>query len=154
MTVETTSRELLSQEAPRQRAVPMPPEEDRTPAIERLHALVRKGYVAELGGHNESDMIVLRHLGRAPDLVLRGDGVVEPFDGRIPRHKRLVQIPQPFAADKVAEQLRFMKFLESVPRASLRDRTRPWRRKYVYFPLVLAALWGFSILLTGTLANL
>lgn len=116
--------------------------------FERLHALVRKGYVAAIGTDRATDVIVLRHLGKAPDLVLRSNGVVEGFAGRRPLHKRHVEPPAPIAPGGDAEQLRFMKFLEGVPAASLRDRTRPWRHKYVYFPAVMIVLWGLCMTLT------
>ena len=50
------------------------------PVIERLHALVRKGYRPEIGAGAATDRIVLRHPGRAPDLVLHADGTVEGLE--------------------------------------------------------------------------
>lgn len=122
-------------------------------AFERLHALVRKGYIAEIGKDTGTDVIVLRHLGKAPDLVLRGNGVVEGLDGRRPWHKKGIEAPPSIAADGDAEQLRFMKFLDGVPRATLRDRTRPWRHKYVYFPAVLFVIWGICMALTALMLS-
>ena len=58
--------------------------EQPSPVFERLHALVRRGYVANIGTDADTDTVVLRHLGKAPDLVLHGDGVVEGFEGRRP----------------------------------------------------------------------
>jgi hypothetical protein len=118
-----------------------------SPALERLHALVRKGYVPEIGTGTATDLIVLRHVGRAPDLVLHADGAVEGYEGRVPRFKRDVEPPPRFGS-QVAEQLRFMKFLDSVPRASLWDRTRRFRHKYVYVPVAFAILVGLHILIT------
>lgn len=119
------------------------------PTFERLHALVRKGYKPVIGTDRDTDAIVLRHLGKAPDLVLHADGSIAPFSGRWPRHKRKVAAPAPFGASQVAEQLRFMQFLEAVPKASLRDRTRPWRHKYVYLPVVGTFLVGIHIACTA-----
>src|SRR5687768_8813374 len=72
--------------------------ETPAPVLERLHALVRKGYRPEIGADTATDIIVLRHVGRAPDLVLHGDGTVEGFDGRRPLYKRNVDAPPAFAA--------------------------------------------------------
>jgi hypothetical protein len=124
-----------------------------SPVLERLHALVRKGYRPEIGKDTETDVIVLRHLGRAPDLVLHSNGVVEGFPGRRPRFKREIDAPPPFGADQIAEQLRFMRFLDTIPRASLRDRTRRWRHKYIYFPLVFAILLGIHLAFTAIILD-
>lgn len=126
----------------------LPAVADRPAVFERLHALVRKGYVAEIGTATGTEIIVLRHLGKAPDLVLRSNGVVEGHDGRRPWHKRTIDAPAAIGADGDAEHLRFMKFLDTVPPPTFRDRTRPWRHKYVYFPAVLVLLWGLCLALT------
>lgn len=118
------------------------------PAFERLHALVRKGYIPNIGAESGTDVIQLRHLGKAPDLVLHADGAIEPLEGRLPRHKKRIQIPAPIAADRDADHLKFMKFLETVPLPSFRDRTRPFRRKYLYVPAVLVAIWAICFLFT------
>jgi hypothetical protein len=123
---------------------PAPP----PPAVERLHALVRKGYAPEFGTGTATDLVVLRHLGRAPDLVLHADGSVEGHDGRIPRFKKDVEPPPAFATS-LAEQLRFMKFLDSVPKASLRDRTRRFRHRYIYVPIVFALLVALNLAITA-----
>ena len=160
MMVETPPRNLVVQPdgslvpeaaAPAPDPVPAP---GRSPAFERLHLLVRKGYVAEIGVDSASDTIVLRHLGKAPDLVLHSDGLVEGYEGRRPRYKRNIDAPAAISAERDAEHLRFMKFLDTVPRASLRDRTRPWRTKYVYIPFVLLAVWGVCLLFTAALMDL
>lgn len=127
------------------------PAQRQSPAFERLHALVRKGYRPVIGTEAATDVVVLHHLGSAPDLVLHGDGVVEGWEGRRPRHKRNVDAPAAIAADRDAEHLRFMKFLETVRPPSLRDRTRPWRKKYVYVPVVLIAIWLICFAFTAML---
>lgn len=127
--------------------------EPPSPVLERLHALVRKGYRPEIGKDTETDLVVLRHLGKAPDLVLRSNGIVEPYPGRWPRHKRSIEAPLPFRADDVAEQLRFMRFLDTIPKASLRDRTRRFRHKYIYFPLVFAILLGIHLAFTAMIVE-
>ncbi len=119
---------------------------NRSAPFERLHALVRKGYSATLGTDNEDGSIVLKHLGKAPDLVLRPDGTIAEHEGRRPWHKRHVASPGLIPAERDADQIKFMKFLDTVPKASLRDRTRPWRKKYIYVPVVLLIFWGLSLL--------
>lgn len=123
------------------------PEAAPSLVVERLHALVRKGYVPEIGTGTATDRIVLRHVGRAPDLVLTADGIVEGCGGRVPRYKKDVEPPPAFAVS-LAEQLRFMQFLDSVPKASLRDRTRRFRHKYVYLPLAFAVLVAIHVFVT------
>jgi hypothetical protein len=56
-------------------------------------------------------------------------------------------------SEDAASQVAFLTFLDRVPRATLRDRTRRWRTKWVYGPLFLAVLWGISLLITALLAN-
>ena len=126
--------------------------DSRSPVLERLHALVRKGYSAEIGAKAQTDVVVLRHLGKAPDLVLHPDGSIEGWDGRRPWHKKNIEAPAGLAPDRDGE-LQFLKFLDTVPKASLRDRTRPWRKKYVYFPAVLIIVWGICLALTGIIMN-
>jgi hypothetical protein len=123
-----------------------------SPVLERLHALVRKGYSADIGTKADTDVVVLKHLGKAPDLVLHPDGVIEGWDGRRPWHKKDIDAPVGISPDRDGE-LRFMKFLDTVPKASLRDRTRPWRKKYVYFPVVLIVVWGICMALTALIVN-
>lgn len=129
-----------------------PPQKEER-AFERLHALSRKGYVADLGTETPSGGIVLRHLGKAPDLLLHPDGMVEEHDGRVPWHKRKVTGPGNIAAREDADQVRFLKFIETVPKPTLRDRTRPWRKKYIYVPIVLLIVWGLSLAFTAMLAS-
>lgn len=118
------------------------------PAFERLHALVRKGYVANIGAGAASDSVELRHLGKAPDLVLHGDGMIEGLDGHRPWHKRSIEPPAPIPAETDGDHLRFMKFLDTVPPTTLRDRTRPWRRRYIYIPAGLLVFWGLCLAFT------
>ena len=134
-------------------AVKAPMPKSRSLVIERLHALVRKGYKAELGTKVDSDFVVLRHLGRTPDLVLHEDGTLEGLDGRRPRYKRHIDPPAIIGGRSDADQLRFMKFIETIPRATLFDRTRPWRVKYVYIPLALVAVWGLCLSFTAIIMN-
>lgn len=122
------------------------------PAIERLHALVRKGYRPEIGTGTATDLVVLRHVGRAPDLVLHADGIVAGYEGRVPRYKRDVEPPPAFGAD-LAEQLRFMRFLDSVPKASLWDRTRRFRHRYVYVPLAFAVLVALNLFISAVILS-
>lgn len=128
----------------------------RSLVIERLHALVRKGYKAEfgtLGTKEDPDFVVLRHLGRTPDLVLHEDGTLEGLEGRRPRYKRHIDPPAIIGGRSDADQIRFMKFIETIPRATLFDRTRPWRVKYVYIPVALIAIWGLCLSFTAIVLN-
>ena len=129
------------------------PIEKESRAFERLHALVRKGYRAELGKETPSGGIVLHHLGKAPDLLLHPDGIVEEHDGRIPWHKRKVQGPGTIKALEDADQVRFLKFIETVAKPTRWDRTRPWRKKYIYVPIVLLIFWGLSLAFTAMIAS-
>jgi hypothetical protein len=122
-------------------------------AFERLHALVRKGYTAEIGEQSDDRSIALRHLGKAPDLRLHADGRIEPLDARIPRHKRRLKAMTTLPAEREADQLAFMRFLDTVPKATLRDRTRPFRRKYFYIPAAVLIFWGLSLMFTVIIAN-
>jgi hypothetical protein len=121
-------------------------------AFERLHALVRKGYRAEIGVDGARGTIALRHLARAPDLLLHGDGRVEGLPGRVPRYKRKVPAPA-IPAVREADQIEFLHFLDSVPPTRLRDRTRRWRTRWVYLPATMVALWGISITLTALIVD-
>lgn len=149
MTTQLIADEIVSRDKPGAVVAEVLGPDRPSPVFERLHALVRRGYVANIGTDVDTDTVVLRHLGKAPDLVLHGDGVVEGFEGRRPRHKRAIDAPPRIGTEGDAEHLRFMKFLDAVPPASLRDRTRPWRHKYVYFPAVLIVVWGLCLAITA-----
>ena len=128
--------------------------ENQLPVFERLHALARKGYKPNIGAKEGDDRIVLRHLGKAPDLILHPNGVIEEFDGRRPRHKRHVQGPGSIPATRDADHLQFMKFLDTVQRPTWFDRTRPWRKKYVYVPTGLLAFWGLCLTFTALITSM
>lgn len=125
-----------------------PAEPATSPALERLHALVRRGYKAELGTPDSPDRVVLRHLGLAPDLVLYASGDLEGLDARRPRYKRDIDPPALIGGSSDADHLRFMRFLDTVPKATFWHRNRPWRKKYLYLPAVLFAVWLVCIALT------
>lgn len=119
-----------------------------SPALERLHALARRGYKAELGAPGDPDRVVLRHLGLAPDLVLHANGDLEGLDARRPRYKRDIDPPARIGGNADADHLRFMRFLDTVPPITFWHRNRPWRKKYLYLPAVLMAVWLVCIALT------
>jgi hypothetical protein len=119
-----------------------------SPVLERLHALVRRGYTAELGTSGNPDRLVLRHLGLAPDLVLHANGDLEGLDARRPRYKRDVDPPAPIGGGTDADHLRFMRFLDTVPPITFWHRNRPWRKKYLYLPAVLVVVWLVCVMLT------
>ncbi len=121
-------------------------------AFNRLHALARKGYRPEIGTEGADGTIALRHLAKAPDLLLHPDGSIEGLPGRVPHYKRKVDAPA-IPALRDADQIEFLTFLDSVPRATLRDRTRRWRTRWVYMPASLAAFWGISIALTAMIVE-
>lgn len=124
-----------------------------SPVLERLHALVRRGYKAELGTSANPDQVVLRHLGLAPDLVLHSNGDLEGLDARRPRYKRHVDPPAPIGGGTDADHLRFMRFLDTVPPITFWHRNRPWRKKYLYLPAVLVIVWLVCVMLTMMLFN-
>ncbi|GGO95653.1 hypothetical protein [Stakelama pacifica] len=126
----------------------LPRAERPSPVLQRLHALVAKGYRPTLGVGDNIDSIVLRHRARTPDLVLHADGVVEGLGGRLPFYKRDLSLGDPIGAGGDDQQLRFLQLLNAVPRASLRDRTRRFRHRYVYLPLAMGAIWMACIGLT------
>lgn len=123
------------------------------PTLERLHALVRRGYKAELGTSGNPDRLVLRHLGLAPDLVLHSNGDIEGLDARRPRFKRHIEPPAPIGGSTDSDHLRFMRFLDTVPKAGFWHRNRPWRKKYLYLPAVLVVVWFVCVMLTMILAE-
>ena len=127
--------------------------DNRDLAFERLHALARKGYRPEIGTEDAGATIALRHLAKAPDLLLHPDGRVEGLPGRVPRYKRKVDAPT-IPALHDADQIAFLEFLDGVPKARFRDRTRRWRTRWVYLPATLMVLWGLSIGLTALLVNM
>lgn len=49
--------------------------------LRRLHRLVRRGYVADLGRTDVEDAIFLNHLGEGPPLILYGDGKLVAING-------------------------------------------------------------------------
>lgn len=119
-----------------------------SPVLERLHALVRRGYTAELGTPASPDRVVLRHLGLAPDLVLHASGELEGLDARRPRYKRNIDPPAPIGGGTDADHLRFMRFIDTVPPITFWHRNRPWRKKYLYLPAVLVLVWLACVMLT------
>ncbi|HEX8307955.1 MAG TPA: hypothetical protein VF645_05995 [Allosphingosinicella sp.] len=125
-----------------------PVEAGSSPALERLHALVRRGYTAQLGASANPDRVVLRHLGLAPDLVLHANGDIEGLDARRPRYKRDIDPPAPIGGRTDADHLRFMRFLDTVPPITFWHRNRPWRKKYLYLPAVLVVVWLACVMLT------
>ncbi len=122
-----------------------------SPVLERLHALVRRGYTAELGASGNPDRLVLRHLGLAPDLVLHANGDLEGLDARRPRYKRNLDPPAPIGGSTDSDHLRFMRFIDTVPPATFWHRNRPWRKKYLYLPAVLVMVWAICMSLTAIL---
>ncbi|QPQ54328.1 hypothetical protein IC614_08155 [Allosphingosinicella flava] len=131
----------------------MPAAKPGNRAFQRLHTLVRKGYVAELGPDRGEGVICLTHIGLTPDLILHGDGSIEEADDHVPRYKRRLPVLQPIPSEADADQVRFMQFVETIPRTTLRDRTRRWRTKWVYGPLFLLALWIMSAMITVMLVE-
>jgi hypothetical protein len=114
--------------------------------LERLHALIRRGYTAELGASGNPDRLVLRHLGLAPDLVLHASGDLEGLDARRPRYKRDID---PSGPDRRRHRGR-PSALHALPRPPVTfwHRNRPWRKKYLYLPAVLVMVWLACVMLT------
>lgn len=115
---------------------------------------MRKGYAPVLGTDEAGvDAIRLTHIGRTPDLILHQDGRIEPVRERLPRHKRAIAPIDDIGAEDDADQLRFLRFVETVPKATLRDRTRRWRTKWIYGPLFLLVLCGLSLAFTAIITG-
>jgi hypothetical protein len=148
---EETSRIAIRGEAGRLPVTPEPEPMASSPVLERLHALVRRGYTAEFGAAGNPDRVVLRHLGLAPDLVLHSNGDLEGLDARRPRYKRDIDPPAPIGGHADADHLRFMRFLDTVPPVTFWHRNRPWRKKYLYLPAVLILVWLACVMLTALL---
>ena len=144
---EKTRRVALREEADRL-PVALEPESAPSPVLERMHALIRRGYTAELGTSGNPDRVVLRHLGLAPDLVLHASGDLEGLDARRPRYKRDIDPPARIGGGTDADHLRFMRFLDTVPPVTFWHRNRPWRKKYLYLPAVLVIVWLACVMLT------
>jgi hypothetical protein len=64
------------------------PKHTEQAAFVRLHALVRKGYRADLGVQSDTDFIRLEHprgtVAGAPSLVLHPDGLIHGIDNTLP----------------------------------------------------------------------
>ena len=119
-------------------------------SFERLHALARKGYKPVLGTDEAgAGAIRLTHIGRTPDLILHEDGTVEPVRDRLPRYKRKLTPVEDIGAASDGDEVRFLQFVDNIPKTTLGDRTRRWRTRWVYGPLFLIVLWGASLAFTA-----
>lgn len=118
-------------------------------AFERLHALARKGYVAEIGVEPPTGGIVLHHPRGGPDLVLHPDGTLETPSGQA-LHRDPTEEPDRILALDELDQRKFERFLERLP-IQRRKRGR-WRKRF-YTLAFLVVVWALSIFLTISIAS-
>ncbi len=98
--------------------MPKHPEEK---AFVRLHALVRRGYHADLGVQNDAGLIQLEHprgaRAGAPRLVLHPDGLIHGVDNTLALNNREGDPDCIYASDEADWQL-FNSFVEGIPQPS------------------------------------
>lgn len=128
------------------RAVRPQPYTPETPAFDRLRALVRRGYVADMEGEGPGGGMLLRHAA-APDIVLYPDGAVESIDRN--RRNRVTSLTGDLIpAENASDERRFSRFLERLPDTGKRPQPpKKWRKRFAVMILLLA-VWFFSIMLT------
>lgn len=133
-----------------QSARPQPYTPD-APAFDRLRALARRGYVADMEVEGPGGGILLRHAG-APDIVLFPDGTVESIDRS--RRKRVTSLTGDLIpAENASDERRFARFLERLPVSDGTARPpRRWRKRFVVMAMLLA-VWLVSLFLTIAIVN-
>ena len=119
-------------------------------AFERLHALARKGYVAQIGAEPAAGGILLHHPGDGPDLVLHPDGTLETPGGQA-LHRDPTEEPGCILARDELDQRKFARFLERLPPPG-KKRGR-WRKRFLTL-IFLLMVWGLSIFLTIWVASM
>lgn len=118
--------------------------------LRRLHRLVRRGYVADLGRGDVEDAIFLDHLGDGPSLILYGDGKLVAMNESHALDPRASEDQHAISNVDEQDARTFDRFLATVREPTWRQRTRPDREKYVWQPgcmvVMLAALYGAGAL--------
>lgn len=135
------------------RAVRPQPYAPETPAFDRLRALVRRGYVADMEAEGPGGGMLLRHPA-APDIVLYPDGAVESIARKRRGRERVTSLTGDLIpAENASDERRFARFLERLPEGAQRaDPPRKWRKRFVVIFLLLA-VWLVSLFLTIALVN-
>jgi len=120
--------------------------------LRRLHRLVKRGYVAELGRSDVEDAIFLNHLGDGPDLILYGDGKLVAIDDSASLDPTADDESRLYNEGK-ADAAKFDKWLRTIKEPTWRQRTRPWREQNLYVPgcVVLLVL---SVILASKLIEM
>ena len=121
------------------------------PAFDRLRALARRGYVADMEVEGPGGGILLRHAA-APDIVLFPDGTVESIDRS--RRKRVTSLTGDLIpAENASDERRFARFLERLPDGGKRSQPpKRWRKRFVVMAM-LVAVWLVSLFLTIVIVN-
>lgn len=110
-------------------------------AFDRLRALARRGYVADLHRSGAEGAMLLRH-PQGPDLVLYVDGTVESVERGAPT--RL--IPDVIHADDAEDECAFERFAARLPERARRG----WRiREKLIFAFWVVAISFLSIAFTS-----
>lgn len=138
------NRAVIEREAIRHGVRPLEPiseVEDEGLGFERLHALVRGGYVPQIGTEAVDSSIVLDHQGKGPRLRLFADGAIQVLDRRYPVHAEGDRFR--IRADDEANYRRLALLVESKPR----KRATRWLKRFFLLALVLT-FWMFSVALT------
>lgn len=123
------------------------------PAFDRLRALARRGYVADMENEGPGGGILLRHPG-APDIVLFPDGAIEQIERSRRGRDRVTSLTGDLIpAENASDERRFARFLERLPASG--DHAQPprkWRKRFVVMVMLLA-VWFFSLFLTSLVAS-
>lgn len=98
------------------------PKQTEQVAFVRLHALVRKGYRADLGVQSDTDFIRLEHprgtAAGAPGLVLHPDGLIHGIDNTLPLNTREGD-PDCIYANHEADWEIFHSFVKGLPEPTM-----------------------------------
>lgn len=117
--------------------------------FERLHALLRGGYVPQVGAGTIDSSIVLEHKGKGPKLRIFPDGRIQVMDKAFPIHTVPGRDPFSILAGDDRSFGTFARFLESVPKG----RRRRFLRKTVFL-MMLAGFWGLSVMLLAAITGM
>lgn len=106
----------------------------------RLHRLVRKGYVPDLGAQVE-EAINLVHPGGAAELILYPDGLLVSI-GKTPLRPDAKTDRERIANVTASDRQAFDRFLATVPQATAAQKTGAWFSRTI-------APWLFALLICG-----
>ena len=132
------------------------PEQIEAAPFVRLHALVQKGYHANLGVTRDTNQIALEHprgaSAGAPDLILKPDGVIVGINNERPINSSAGS-PGSIGVSSEADWQLFKSFVDSVPEPTLRqafDKTTIWevRMRVIIFFICAGLTAGLVYLAT------